>query len=108
MEIKKADFCRQLHEKYGYTMKASKELTDSFIQVLQDNMKEGNRVTFNGFGCFEVKERESRNFRDLRTRQMMVSAPSRVVKFYPGSRLRDLVRKGAPVEENTEEAEELS
>ena len=55
----------------------------SFIQGIKDALKKGKRVTFSGFGSFEVRHRKASKGRNPRTGKPIVIPSAKKVKFIP-------------------------
>ncbi len=64
---------------------------DSTIDAIKLSLKKGGMVTLAGFGTFYVAEREARNGRNPRTREIIKIASAKVPKFRSGKALRDAV-----------------
>lgn len=59
-KINGQDFLKGIAEKNDMSFSKTKEVYDSIIEGIKDEIKEGNNVVFSGFGNFyplEVKER---------------------------------------------------
>ena len=52
--MNKVDYINLLNEKLGYTKKDLKIIIDSFIDEIKKDLKDGNKVSINNFGAFEV------------------------------------------------------
>lgn len=66
---------------------------EAFLNVLEEQLKLGQRVSFIGFGSFTVVDKEARTARNPRTGKAIKVAAKRVVKFKPGSGLKE-IKKG--------------
>ena len=60
MDIKRKDLIQQLVEK-GYTKKAATSIVDDFVEVILENLGNGNTVSIRNFGCFDILERKARS-----------------------------------------------
>lgn len=63
----------------------------AFIDVVSEEMKNGEKVQLVGFGTFEVVERAERMGRNPKTGVPMKIAASKAPKFKSGKALKDLV-----------------
>ena len=71
--------------------KEAKKLTTTFINELAENLDDGNSLTIQGFGSFEVKERAARTGRNPKTGEAVEIPASKYVAFSAGSSLKDKV-----------------
>lgn len=92
MDIKRNDLIEQLVEKHGYTKKAATSIVDDFVDVVLDNLSEGNTVSIRNFGCFDILERKARSCPNPQTGEKVEIPAHWVPRFYPGSRMRLVVK----------------
>jgi DNA-binding protein HU-beta len=71
--------------------KAGKAL-DAVLGGITSELKRGRKVTFVGFGTFQVTKRAARKGRNPRTGQMINIPAARVPKFKAGSKLKAAVK----------------
>jgi len=69
-------------------LQAEKALT-SLISGISSWLKKGNRVTFSGFGSFEVKTRKARKGRNPKTGEPIQIPRKKRIKFNPSKSLID-------------------
>lgn len=69
----------------------TKRALKAFIDVVTDEMKNGEKVQLVGFGTFEVVERAERHGRNPKTGEAMTIAASKAPKFKAGKALKDVV-----------------
>jgi len=62
---------------------------DAVIANIGDALKTGDKVSFVGFGTFEVSERGARKGRNPQTGKEITIKARKVVRFKPGKQLRD-------------------
>lgn len=92
MNIKRNDLIEQLVEKHGYTKKAATSIVDDFVDVVLDNLSEGNTVSIRNFGCFDILERKARSCPNPQTGEKVEIPAHWVPRFYPGNRMRLVVK----------------
>ena len=63
----------------------------SFIDVVSEELKKGEKVQLVGFGTFEVSERAAREGRNPQTGETMKIEASKAPKFKAGKALKDMV-----------------
>ncbi len=93
MNVKRIDLIEQLAEKYGYTKKAATSIVDDFVDVILDNLSNGNTVSIYNFGCFDILERKERSCPNPQTGDKVVIPAHWIPRFYPGKKMRLVVKK---------------
>ncbi len=69
-----------------------REIMQSFLDVMTDHLKKGNRLEFRDFGVFEIVQRKQKIGRNPKNAAVPIIIPARsVVKFTPGKKMRQLV-----------------
>ena len=63
----------------------------SFIDVVTDELKKGEKIQLVGFGTFEVSTRAAREGRNPQTGKTMNIAACKAPKFKAGKALKDVV-----------------
>ena len=63
----------------------------SFIDVVTDELKKGEKIQLVGFGTFEVSTRAARAGRNPQSGKEMVIPASKAPKFKAGKALKDMV-----------------
>lgn len=90
--IRKPQFIDQYAEHLGIPKKDAEVYVSGFLYVLTQNLIEGNRVQFLGFGDFEARERAARKGRNPKTGEQIDIPATRVPAFKPGKTLRDQLK----------------
>ena len=91
--MNKIEFINAAAEKAGMKKKDMTKALDAITETLTDAMKNGDKVSFVGFGTFEVKERATREGRNPRTGETMTIAASKIPSFKAGKALKDAVNE---------------
>ncbi len=89
----KKDFFHLMAAKADLNLKQSGAAYDAFLNVMEEKLKLGERVSFIGFGSFTVVDKPARTARNPRTGKAIKVAAKRVVKFKAGAGLKD-IKKG--------------
>ena len=63
----------------------------SFIDVVTDELKKGEKIQLVGFGTFEVSTRAAREGRNPQSGEVMKIAASKAPKFKAGKALKDML-----------------
>ena len=83
------DFTSELSRRLGYTIKDTSELMSSLLSDMTQELQEGNVVTIQGFGTFEVKKKAERITVNPTTKQRMLVAPKLVLAYRPSGQLKE-------------------
>ena len=83
------DFTSELSRRLGYTIKDTSELMSSLLSYMTQELQEGNVVTIQGFGTFEVKKKAERITVNPTTKQRMLVPPKLVLAYRPSGQLKE-------------------
>ena len=83
------DFPSELSRRLGYTIKDTSELMSSLLSDMTQELQEGNVVTIQGFGTFEVKKKAERITVNPTTKQRMLVPPKLVLAYRPSGQLKE-------------------
>ena len=83
------DFTSELSRRLGYTIKDTSELMSSLLSDMTQELREGNVVTIQGFGTFEVKKKAERITVNPTTKQRMLVPPKLVLAYRPSGQLKE-------------------
>lgn len=70
-------------------MKDTSELISSLLSDMTQQLEEGNVITVQGFGTFEVKKKAERISVNPTTKQRMLVPPKLVLNYKPSTLLKD-------------------
>lgn len=87
----KTEFVGVVVEKTGFKKADAEKAVSAFLSAVEDCLKKGDKVTFTGFGTFEVSERAARAGRNPQTGKEIKIAASKMPKFKAGKTLKDAV-----------------
>ncbi|HPI96359.1 MAG TPA: HU family DNA-binding protein [Gammaproteobacteria bacterium] len=87
--MKKADFIKQVAENAGVSQATANSCLEAMIGTVTECLKDGDSLTFVGFGTFSVKERAARKGRNPRTGATIDIKASKVPTFKAGKALKD-------------------
>ena len=78
----------------GLSKKDAAEAVDAVFEIIEDTLAKGEKLTFIGFGTFEVRERAEREARNPQDPTKTVHVPARKVPvFKAGKDLKAKVEK---------------
>ena len=86
--ITKANIAATLHHETGLPRTECGELLKSVLDVISDNLINGETVKISSFGRFAVKQKGQRIGRNPKTLESFMIAPRRIVTFRPSSKLK--------------------
>lgn len=84
----KADLINQLANKRGISKEESKEIVNTFFQLLKETLENGQEIEMRNFGCFRFREREPHHGWDFQKKEL-ITVPARVeIVFIPSKHLK--------------------
>lgn len=89
--MKKQELIKRVAEKTGSTVKDASLHTEAVIESLKEGIKEDGKVTLQGFGSFNVKERKERKGVNPQTQESIIIPAKKVCSFKPAEALKELV-----------------
>ncbi len=87
--MNKAELVAAAAEQTGLKKGDAEKALKAFIDVITEELKNGEKVQLVGFGTFEVSERTEREGRNPQTGETMKIAASKTPKFRAGKALKD-------------------
>lgn len=89
--MNKTELVSKVAEQANMTKKDTERFVNTFIDVVQDSLGQGDTVAILGFGTFLARERPAREGRNPRTGEPIQIPASKVPVFRPGRGLRGSV-----------------
>ena len=89
--MNKTEFIAAIAEKAELSKKDAEKALKAFTDVVEEELKKGEKIQLVGFGTFEVSERAAREGRNPQTGATMKIEACKVPKFEPGKALKDAV-----------------
>ena len=89
--MNKTEFIAASAEKAELSKKDAEKALKAFTDVVEEELKKGEKIQLVGFGTFEVSERAAREGRNPQTGATMKIEACKVPKFKPGKALKDAV-----------------
>lgn len=90
--MNKKDIIKAIVDKHAdFTQKEVGIIVDEFLDVIQDEISKGQKVSLAKFGTFEVVHRPAREGRNPQTGEPMTIAASDSPKFKPAKAFKDFV-----------------
>jgi len=88
----KFEIVNQLADKAGLTKVDASKALDSLEAIIQKALSKGEKVTWTGFGTFEVRSRAARTGRNPQTGVPMHIPATKSPAFKAGKGLKDAVK----------------
>ncbi|MDR1260385.1 MAG: HU family DNA-binding protein [Oscillospiraceae bacterium] len=85
------DVIDALAAKTGLTKKDSTAFLSTFFEIIGEKLAAGDKISFTGFGTFEVRERAARDGVNPRTGEQISIPASRYAAFKAGKVLKETV-----------------
>jgi len=88
----KTDLIAKVADMAGMTKVDANKAIDAVVGAVQASLAKGEKVTWTGFGTFEVRNRAARMGRNPQTGAPLHIAASKTPAFKSGKSLKDAVR----------------
>ncbi len=83
------EFILELSKRLGYTQKDTAQLTASLLSSMAEEWDEGNLISIQGFGTFEVRKKAERISVNPTTKLRMLVPPKLVLTYKPNTNLKE-------------------
>lgn len=91
--MNKTELIAAIAEQAEISKKDAEKALKAFVDVVTEQLKEGEKVQLVGFGTFEVSERAAREGRNPQTGKTMKIEACKAPKFKAGKALKDAVNE---------------
>ena len=91
--MNKSELIAAAAERTGLTRKDTEKALDAVLDIITAQLSKGEKVQLSGFGSFEVKVREARVGRNIRTNEAMEIPASKAPVFKASKTWKDEVIK---------------
>jgi DNA-binding protein HU-beta len=91
--VTKADFIDKVANRSGLSKRDATKAVDAFLESITEALRQGDAVSFTGFGKFSSQQRKERQGVNPRTGERVTIPAARVPKFSAGSSLKESVRR---------------
>ena len=88
----KADFIDKVADRSGLSKRDASKAVDAFLDSITEALKQGDAVSFTGFGKFSAQQRAARQGVNPRTGERVQIPAATVPKFSAGSQLKQALR----------------
>ena len=94
MALTKQDIVTKVNE-MGFPKKQSVEIIESLLEIIKQQLENGEDVLISGFGKFCVKEKNKRRGRNPATGSDLILSERKVVTFKCSGKLRNKINGAA-------------
>lgn len=91
--MNKSELISTISDKINVEERDVKEVIDSFLEVVEEVIESGDKLTLVGFGTFETVNRKARTGKNPQTGRTIEIPAATVPKFKPGSKLKAAANK---------------
>ena len=91
--MNKTELVAAMAKETELSKKDAEKALKAFTDVVEEELKKGEKIQLVGFGTFEVSERAAREGRNPQTGETMKIAASKAPKFKAGKALKDMVNE---------------
>ena len=90
--LTKAHLADMLFEQIGLNKRESKDMVDSFFDLIATQWVQGKDVKISGFGNFQIREKAPRPGRNPRTGELIPIEARRVATFHASHKLKAVIQ----------------
>lgn len=90
--MNKTELIAEIAEKTEVSRKQVEDILNAFTDVVEECLRNDEKVVVTGFGTFEVRTRVTRNGRNPRTGEMISIPEQKTPAFKAGKILKDAVK----------------
>lgn len=87
--MNKKEMITRMSKDAGITAPQAAKAFSSMMEGIKESLRKGQKVTFSGFGSFEIKERRARKGRNPKTGAEVLIPPKKRIKFNPSKGLKN-------------------
>jgi DNA-binding protein HU-beta len=90
--MNKTQLVTEIASTAGLTKKDAAKALDAFTNIVEKELKKGNKISLMGFGSWEVKKRKARSGVNPKTGEKIKIPARKVPKFNAGKDLKETVK----------------
>ena len=83
------DFIAEVARRSDMTSKVASSLLATLVSEMSDKLEDGNIISVQNIGTFEVKKKQERVVTNPSTMQRMLVPPKLIINFKPASALKE-------------------
>lgn len=90
--MQKTEFITQIAERSNVSKKQAKQVLDTALNIIAEQLQQGERVVLTGFGTFEVRERRERQGVNPQTKEPMKIEATRTPGFSASNSFKSVIK----------------
>lgn len=94
--MQKTELIAEIADRSGVSKKQAKQVLDTALHIIAQQLQQGERVVLTGFGTFEVRDRRARQGVNPQTKAPMAIGATRTPGFSASNSFKELVRQHEP------------
>ena len=94
--VTKRELCERVADKVDCTQVLAKEVVQTFLDEVTNEIAKGNRMEFRNFGVFDTRLQAPRKARNPRTDEVVHVPAKAVVSFKVGKELSERAQEALP------------
>lgn len=94
--VTKRELCERVADKVDCTQVLAKEVIQTFLDEVTNEIAKGNRMEFRNFGVFDTRRQAPRKARNPRTDEVVQVPAKAVVSFKVGKELSERAQEALP------------
>ncbi len=94
--VTKRELCERVADKVDCTQVLAKDVIQTFLDEITNEISQGNRMEFRNFGVFETRLQAPRKARNPRTDEVVHVPAKAVVSFKVGKKLNQRAQEALP------------
>lgn len=87
--MNKKDIAAKISRDAGISYLQAEKAFNAMIEGIKNSLEKEKRVTFSGFGSFEIKKSKARKGRNPKTGEEISVPKKKRIKFNPSKKLKD-------------------
>ena len=101
--MQKTEFIAEIAERSGVSKKQAKQVLDTALHIIAEQLQDGERVVLTGFGTFEVRERRERQGVNPQTKEPMTIGATRTPGFSASNSFKNVIKGTTSIQELQQE-----
>jgi DNA-binding protein HU-beta len=101
--MQKTEFITEIAERSGVSKKQAKQVLDTALHIIAEQLQDGERVVLTGFGTFEVRERRERQGVNPQTKEPMTIGATRTPGFSASNSFKNVIKGTTSMQELQQE-----
>ncbi|HEX2767932.1 MAG TPA: integration host factor subunit alpha [Geobacteraceae bacterium] len=94
--MRKADIVDKIHANTGLTGDEAFAYLETILETIKKTLETAETVKITGFGSFVVKEKKSRNARNLQTGEPITISARKILRFKASTVLKAAINQAGP------------